>query len=145
MKKEVRELTPRMQKFREAIQAYNVCLSFVKGIHNHISDALLRSAVGGPEGIERVLRRLRGHASYAYKRVITCVTGDICKEVIKDPALDEMWEAARLDEGYQSVAETIKQKKDKEVYKTVTNAAIKEYIGHGVEKMSVIGLWYQKQ
>ena len=58
MKKEVRKLTPRMQKFREAIQAYNVCMSFVKGIHNHISDALSRSQVGGPEGIERTLRIL---------------------------------------------------------------------------------------
>ena len=63
-KKEVRELTPRMQKFREAIEAYNVCMLFVKGIHNHISDALLRSPVGGSEGIKRVLRRFRGHASY---------------------------------------------------------------------------------
>ena len=43
MKKEIRELTPRMQKFREAIQAYNVCKSYVKGIHNHISNALLSS------------------------------------------------------------------------------------------------------
>ena len=33
---------------------------FVKGIHNHISDALSRSPVGGSEGIKRVLRRLRG-------------------------------------------------------------------------------------
>ena len=138
MKKEVRELTPRLQKFREAIQAYNVCMSFVKGIHNHISDALSRSPVGGPEGIERTLRRLRGHASYAYNRVVSCVTGDICKEVIEDPALDEMWEAAKLDEGYQSVAETIKKKVDKEVYKTLSKAAILEYIGYGVERMSVI-------
>ena len=91
MKKEIRELTPRMQKFREAIQTYNVCMSYVQGIHNHISDALLSSPVGGPEGIDRVLRRLRGHASYVQNRVVTCVTGDICKEVIKDPALDEMW------------------------------------------------------
>ena len=47
MKKEVRELTPRMQKLREAIQAYNVTVSFVKGVHNHISDTLSRSPVGG--------------------------------------------------------------------------------------------------
>ena len=40
MKKELMDLTPRMQKFREAIQAYNVCLLFVKGVHNHIIDAL---------------------------------------------------------------------------------------------------------
>ena len=50
MKKEVWEMTPRMQKFREAIQAFNVTISFVKGVHNHISDALLRSPVGGAEG-----------------------------------------------------------------------------------------------
>jgi hypothetical protein len=47
MKKEIWELTPRMQKFREAIQAYNVTISFVKGVHNHISDTLLRSPVEG--------------------------------------------------------------------------------------------------
>ena len=43
--------------------------------------------------------------------MVSCVTGDICREVIEDLALDEMWEAARLDKGYHSVAETIKQKK----------------------------------
>ena len=53
MKKEIRELTPRMQKFREAIHAFNVRMSFVKGVHNHISDALLRSTVGGSEGIDK--------------------------------------------------------------------------------------------
>ena len=61
---------------------------FVKGIHNHISDTLLRSPVGGPEAIERALRRLRGNAWYAYNSVVSCVTGHICKEVIGDPALD---------------------------------------------------------
>ena len=88
MKKELREFTPRMQKFREVIHAYNVTVSFVKGVHNHISDDLSRSPVGGAEEVERVLRRLRGHASYAYNRVISCIKGDICKEVVEDPALD---------------------------------------------------------
>ena len=59
-------------------------MSFVKGIHNHISDALSRTPMGGPEGIKRTLRRLRGHASNAYNRVVSCVKGDICKEVIED-------------------------------------------------------------
>ena len=138
MEKEVRELTPRMQKFREAIQAYNVTVSFVKGVHNHISDALSRSPVGGAEEVERVLRRLRGHASYAYNRVVSCIKGDICKEVIEDPALDDMWEAARLDKGYMSVAMTVKQKTGQEVYKTLSKAAIKEYVGQGIERISVI-------
>ena len=109
-----------MQKFREAIQAYNVCLSFVKGVHNHISDALSRSPVRGSEGIDLVLRRLRGQASYSYNRIFTTIEGDICKEVIEDPALDEMWEAAKMDKGYKSVAETVKGKEEEETYKSVT-------------------------
>ena len=87
---------------------------------------------------ERALRRLREHASYANNRVMSCITGDVCKEVIEDPALDEMWEAARMDKGYQSVAEKIKNKVEKEVYKTVSKAAIIEYIVHGVERIMVI-------
>ena len=40
MKKDVRALTDRMQKFREAIQAYNVRITHFRGIHKEISDAL---------------------------------------------------------------------------------------------------------
>ena len=138
MKKEVRKLTPRMQKFREAIQSYNVTISFVKGAHNLIGDALSRSPLRGAEQVEAVLRRLRGHASYAYNNIVSYINGDICKEVIKDPALDDMWEAARLDEGYMSVARTIKQKTGGDVYKTLSNAAIQEYVGKGIERMSVM-------
>ena len=61
--------------------------------------------MGGPERIERTLRRLRGHAS--------CIIGDICKNVIENPALAKMWEGAKLDKRYQSEAETIKKKVDK--------------------------------
>ena len=60
--------------------------------------------MGGPEAIERASRRMRGHASYTYNRVISNISRDTCKEVIEDPALDEMWEAAEKDEGYQRVA-----------------------------------------
>ena len=63
--------------------------------------------MGGLKPIEGALRKIKGQASYAYNRVISCITRDICKEVIKDPALDEMWEAAKKDEGCQRVAETI--------------------------------------
>ena len=83
------------------------------------------------EGIERALRRLRGHVSYAYNNVVSCVKGDICREVVEDPALDDMWEAAQLDKGYQSMAWT-----GEEVYKTLSKASIKEYVGLGVERMS---------
>ena len=60
------------------------------------------------------------------------------REVIENPALDDMWEAARLDKGYRSVALTKKQKTGQEVYKTLSKAAIKEYVGQGLERMSVI-------
>ena len=84
------------------------------------------------------MRTLRGHSSHAYNRVVSCVTGDICREVIQDPAQENMWEAARLDKGYQSVAMTVKKKTGEEVYKTLSKAAIKECVGLGIERMSVI-------
>ena len=37
-----------------------------------------------------------------------------------------------------SVAKTVKQKTGEEVYKTLSKAAIKEYVGQGIERMSVI-------
>ena len=80
--------------------------------------------MGGPEAIEVALTRMRGHASYAYNRVISCITGDICKEVIEDPALDKIWESAKKDEGYQMVAETIEKKQEREGIKTVSKATI---------------------
>ena len=70
--------------------------------------------------------------------MVSCVTGDICKEVIEDPALDKMWEATRLDKGYQSVALTVKRKTDEVMYKLLSKAAIKEYVRLGIERMSVI-------
>ena len=98
-----------MKKFSEAIQAYNVTISFVMGVHNHISDELSLCPVeGGADGVERVLKRLRGHASYVYNRVVSYVNGDIHRELIEVPALDDIWEAVRLDKGYQSVALTMK-------------------------------------
>ena len=49
-----------------------------------------------------------------------------------------MWEAAKYDEGYQRETETIESKKAGEVIKTVSKAAITEYTGIGVDRMSVI-------
>lgn len=67
-----------------------------------------------------MLRNLRGHASYAYNRIVSCISGDISQEVIKDPAVDEMWEAAKQDEGYQKVASLIEGKADVEKMKTLS-------------------------
>ena len=49
-----------------------------------------------------------------------------------------MWEAARLVKGYMSVARTVKQKTGEDVYKTLSKAPIKEYVGKSIERMSVI-------
>ena len=84
------------------------------------------------------LRRIRRHASYAYNRVISNISGDICKEGIEDPALDKMLEAAEKDKGYQRVAQTVEDKTELKIIKTVSNTAITEYIGLGVDRMSVI-------
>ena len=37
-----------------------------------------------------------------------------------------------------SVAKTVKQKTGEEVYKTLSKAAIQEYVGKGIERISVI-------
>ena len=73
MKKDLRSLSPRMQKFREVIQANNVDIFFARGIHTQITNALPRAAVGGSEVIETVLRNTRGHTSYAYNRIFSCI------------------------------------------------------------------------
>ena len=49
-----------------------------------------RALVGVHEGFERVLNNLRGHASYAYNRIISSVQGDITPERPEDPALDKL-------------------------------------------------------
>ena len=81
---------------------------------------------------------MRGHASYAYNRVISNISGDICKEVFEDPALDKMREAAEKDEGYQWVVKTVEDKTEVSVIKTLSKAVIMEYIGLGMNRMSVI-------
>ena len=67
---------------------------------------------------------------------VSCVKGDICREVIEDPALEDMWEAVGLDKGHQLVALTVNGKTDEEVYKTLTKAAIKKYVGLKATKYS---------
>ena len=43
-----------------------------------------------------------------------------------------------MDKGNQSVALMVKRKTDEEMYKSLSKAAIKEYVGLGIERMSVI-------
>ena len=49
-----------------------------------------------------------------------------------------MWEAAKKDEGYQRVAQTVESKTELKIIKTVSKAAITEYSGLRVDRMSVI-------
>ena len=75
-----------------------------------------------PEGKERVLRNLRGPASFAYYKIVFCISRDISKEVIKDPGLDKMWEAAEKDKDYQKVAGLIEGKADMEMMNMLRTA-----------------------
>ena len=43
---------------------------------------IVKGTGGGPESIERVLRNLRVHASYAYDRIVSCINRDLSREVI---------------------------------------------------------------
>ena len=134
MRKTLRDLTQRIQKFCKAIQAYNVKITHVKGIHNKICNALSRAPVGSHAGVERVLNNLRGHA---YNRIITLVKGNVSPEVLEDPALDELWEEAELDKGYQRAAKVVADKVPDETIKTLNDHPIKEYRGAN-NKLSVI-------
>ena len=55
------------------------------------------AAVGGYKGVEKVLKNIRGHALYACNRIVSSVEDDITPEVLKNPALDKLWEEARKD------------------------------------------------
>ena len=76
------------------MQAFNVTISHVKVIHNWISHALSTAPLGGPKVIERVLNTLRGHALFAYNRIVSSVGWYISPKVIEDPSLDKLWDSA---------------------------------------------------
>ena len=88
-------------------------------------------------GIERVLHRLRGQASYAYGRTVTPVQGDISPEVLQDPALDEMWKETRKVKAYQAVAKVVSDKVPKEMVRTMSKHPMKEYQSN-MERLSVM-------
>lgn len=58
-------------------------------------------------------------------------------EVLEDPALDELWEEAKKDEGYQKAAEVVADKVPVETMKTMNDHPIKGYKGC-LNKLSVI-------
>ena len=71
----------------------------VKGAQNQICNSMSRARVGELEEIEAVLNNFRGQSNYAYNRIISLVQEDISEEVLEDPALNEIWEAAKTDKG----------------------------------------------
>ena len=105
------------------------------GVHNKISDSISKAPVGAPDGIERVLRNLRGYASYAYSRTVLSVKGDIRPEMIEDPALDEMWEAAVKDSNNQLVAKLITDKPLRKMMLSMSKHPVKEYLKNGLEML----------
>ena len=125
MRNHSRELSERMQKFCEAIQAYNDKITHVRGVHNQICNALSRAPVGGHKGIERLLYNLRGHALYSYNDIISSVQGDITPEVLEDSALDKLWESAEKDEDYQKAAKVVANKVLTRIMKTMKDHPIR--------------------
>ena len=82
--KDIQGLIFRMQKFWEAIGAYNIKITHIQGIRNQICNALSRAPAGGYEGVERVLNSLKGHASNAYNRILSSAQRDITAEGLED-------------------------------------------------------------
>ena len=94
-----------------------------------------RAPVKGPEEIDVVLNNLRGQGNY--------VQGDISEEVLKDPALDEMWEAAAADEGYQLAAKAIAEKILIATLKTMKDHPVHAY-KQWIYRLSILekdGVW----
>ena len=63
-------------------------MSFVKGVHNHISDALSRSPVWGSGVVEGVLRRLRNVPEET--KVSGEISGEVSAEVHGDQEKTEV-------------------------------------------------------
>ena len=87
------------------------------------------------EGIEKVLNRLRGQASY--NRIISLEQGDISQEVLVDPALYEMQKEAKAGTEYQAVAKVVADKVPREVVLTMSKHPVKEYQSN-MERLSVM-------
>ena len=119
MLKPLRDLSPRLQKFREAVEGYGMVLKHVRGATNLAADSMSRAPVGSPEDVEKVLNGMKSQGNrYVYNRIVSSVQGDISNEVLENPALDDMWEAAEADEEYKLAAKVIADKvKMKEVMK----------------------------
>ena len=126
MTKTLRDLSPRLQKFREAVEGCGMVIRHVKGAQNLAPDSMSRAPVGGSEEVEVVLNNLRGQAQVCY-RIVSSVQGDISEEVLEDPALDEMWAAADANEDYQKCAKIIADKGSKADMKSMNNHPIQAY------------------
>ena len=94
MSKQLRELLPRLQKFREAVESYSMTIKHVKGATNLAADAMSRAPVGSLEEVEKVLKNMKRHSNrnYVYNRIVSSVQGDISDGVLEDPALDDLWD-----------------------------------------------------
>ena len=119
MLKPMRDLSPRLQKFREAVEGYGMVLKHVRGATNLAADSMSRAPVGSSEEVEKVLNGIKSQGNrYVYNIIVSSVQGDISDEVLEDPALDDLWEAAEADEEYKLAAKVIADKvKMKEVMK----------------------------
>ena len=96
MKKQLRELSPRLQKFWEAVEGYGMTIKHVRAAANLAADAMSRAPVGSSEEVVKVLNNM-SNISYRYNRIVSSVQGDISDGELEASALDDLWEAAEAD------------------------------------------------
>ena len=74
MVKQLRELSPRLKKFREAVEGYGMVLKHVRGAIHLAADSMFRAPVGSSEEVEKVLngRKSQGNR-YVYNRIVSSV------------------------------------------------------------------------
>ena len=70
MVKQLRELSPRLQKFREAVEGYGMVLKHVRGATNLAADSMSRAPVGISDRVEKVLKGMTSQGNrYVYNRI----------------------------------------------------------------------------
>ena len=72
MNKQLRELSPRLKKFREAVEGYGMTIKHVRGAANLAADAMSRAPVGSAEEVDKVLDNM-SNLRYRYNTIVSSV------------------------------------------------------------------------
>ena len=85
-----------------------------------------RAPVGSFKEVDKVLNNM-SNTSYRYNRIVSSVQGDISNGVLEDPALDDLWEAAKADDDYRRAAKVIADKVKMKEVMTMDRHPIKQF------------------